>query len=311
MQRTLRTAIHTHGVGLHSGQTIRLSLRPAATDEGITFRRTDLSGPAALLPATHDRITDTRLCTVLENAYGTKIGTIEHLMAALWGAGLDNVIVEIDGPEVPIMDGSSEPFMALIAQAGIEVQEAPRRLLVVDETIEVRDGDSVARIELHDGFVLDVSIDFAHAAIGAQRAEYDFSDTTFAEAISKARTFGFAEDVERLRAAGLARGGSLENAVVVGPEGVLNAEGLRYRDEFVRHKALDCLGDYFLCGHRLVGRITTSRPGHRINNLLMRALMANPQAWHLQDDFTSPALAALTARAGRAPIASAVRQAEK
>ena len=313
MQRTLKQAICLQGIGLHSGQTIRLALLPAGTDEGIVFKRTDMDGPAAFLPATYDRVSDTRLCTVLENGFGVKIGTIEHLMAALWGAGLDNVTIEIDGPEVPIMDGSSEPFMDMIEQAGIEVQDAPRRLLVIDEVIEVRDGDSVARLEPHDGFVLDVAIDFAHDAIGAQRAEYDFSDTTFAEALSRARTFGFVEDVERLRAAGLARGGSLENAVVVGAEGVLNGEGLRFRDEFVRHKALDCVGDYFLAGHRLVGRVTTSKPGHRINNLLMRALMAKIDAWHLEEDLSSPALESLTAAraAGRAPLVRAVHQADK
>lgn len=312
MQRTLARPVTFQGIGLHSGQMIHVRLLPAGTDEGILFVRTDMEGPAAFLPATQDRVTDTRLCTVLENSYGVKIGTIEHLMAALWGAGLDNVRLEIDGAEMPIMDGSSEPFMDRILAAGLEIQDAPRRLLVVDAPIEVRDGDSFARIEPHDGFVLDVAIDFNHAAIGSQRAEYDFSDTTFAEALSRARTFGFVEDVERLRAMGLARGGSLENAVVIGEEGVLNGEGLRFHDEFVRHKALDCIGDYFLCGHRLVGRITTSRPGHRINNLLMRALMEASGSWHLEDDLSSPALALLTARAaGPLPVARVLHQADK
>jgi UDP-3-O-[3-hydroxymyristoyl] N-acetylglucosamine deacetylase len=289
-----------------------MTLRPAGPDEGIMFQRTDMEGPASFIPATYDRISDTRLCSVLENGYGVKIGTVEHLMAALWGAGVDNAVIEIDGSEVPIMDGSSEPFITLLEQAGLEEQDAPRRLLVVDQVIEVRDGDAYARIEPHDGFVLDVAIDFAHAAIGAQRAEYDFSDTTFAEALSKARTFGFAEDVERLRAAGLARGGSLENAVVIGAEGVLNTEGLRYHDEFVRHKALDCIGDFFLCGYRLSARVTMVKPGHRVNNLLMRALMARTDAWRLQDDLTSATLSTLTAaRGGRSPLARVLHQADK
>ncbi|MBY0354980.1 MAG: UDP-3-O-acyl-N-acetylglucosamine deacetylase [Rickettsiales bacterium] len=312
MQRTLQHATYCQGIGLHSGETMKLTLRPASVDTGIVFVRTDLSGPAAILPARYDRISDTRLCSVLENEYGTRVGTIEHVMAALWGAGIDNAILELNGAEVPIMDGSSEPFLALIEEAGLCVQDRPRYLLVIDEAIEVRDGQSVARIEPNDGFVLDVAIDFSHNAIGAQRAEYDFSDTSFAEALARARTFGFASDVAQLRAAGLARGGSLDNAVLVDEQGIVNAEGLRFSDEFVRHKALDCVGDYFLCGHRLLGRVETSKPGHRINNLLMRAVMANPQSWHLEEDFSGVEITHFPASGvGAARFPRSLHQAEK
>lgn len=323
MQRTLKHSISCHGVGLHSGETIHMTLSAAGADTGIVFKRTDLDGPAAFLPATYDRISDTRLCSVLGNTYGARLGTIEHLMAALWGAGVDNAMIEVSGAEVPIMDGSSEPFLTLIEQAGLVMQDAPRRVLVIDEALEVHDGDSFARVEPHKGFILDVSIDFAHNAIGAQRAEYDFSDTSFAEALARARTFGFAEEVTQLQAAGLARGGSLDNAIVVNSDGVMNQDGLRFPDEFVRHKALDAVGDYFLCGHRLMGKITTHKPGHRLNNLLMRSLMGRTHAWHLQEALApseqtpspvaTPHFTGLihAGTAGRPPMSRVLHQAEK
>lgn len=284
-QHTLRQVVECASIGMHTGAQVAMRLIPAEPDSGIVFCRTDIDGGSSersLIPARYDLVTDTMLGTTIENEYGVGVATIEHLMAALWGYGVDNVVVEVGGPEVPIMDGSSEPFLALLEQAGLAMQNRARRVMVIDAPLRIEEGASVAELRPHSGMALDIAIDFPHAAIARQQARYDFSQVGFAEAVGSARTFGFASEVEKLRAAGLARGGSLGNAIVIGDEGVLNEGGLRFDDEFVRHKALDCLGDYFLAGYRIVGEVVTVRPGHSINNKLIRTLFKTPSSWHLE-----------------------------
>jgi UDP-3-O-[3-hydroxymyristoyl] N-acetylglucosamine deacetylase len=283
-QHTLSRVASCSSVGLHTGAEVAMRLLPAAPGTGIVFRRTDIDGGAsdrAVIPARYDRVTDTMLGTTVENEHGVAVATVEHLMAALWGMGVDNAVVEVRGPELPIMDGSSADFARMIADAGVVTQPAPRTVLVMDAPLHLSEGESRASLLPHAGFTLEVEIAFDHPAIAHQRGFYDFSRESFRDALGSARTFGFASDVEKLRAAGLARGGSLANAVVIGEEGVLNAEGLRCPDEFVRHKALDCVGDYFLSGYRIFGKAVTLRPGHALNNRLLRALFNTPSAWHL------------------------------
>ena len=281
-QTTIQNTVFCEGVGLHSGKNVRITLKPAPADHGIMFRRLDVSSHA-VVPARYDLVTETRLGTTLCNGHGVSVSTVEHLMAALWGAGVDNVVVEIDGPEVPIMDGSSEPFMFMIECAGVRKLSAPRRVLKLLKTVEVQENECIARVspnvEGEEGCVLDVAIDFDHDVIRRQSAIYDFRNVTFKQALSRARTFGFEHEVEAMRKAGLALGGSLDNAIVVGKEGVLNEEGLRYNDEFVRHKALDCLGDLYLAGMRIDGYFEFTRPGHAINNALLRAVFADETAY--------------------------------
>ena len=305
-QTTLANRVSCIGVGLHSGKQVSLALVPAAANSGVVFRRLDIPAEKSLVPVRFDAVCGTRLGTTLTNAHGTTVATVEHLMAALWGAGVDNVIIELDGPEVPIMDGSSEPFMFMIECAGLKVLAAQRKVLRILKTIEIREGKSLARVEPNldgdEGCVMDIEIDFDSTVISRQFARYDFRETTFKQALSRARTFGFEQEVMALRAAGLALGGSLENAVVVGKDKVLNKEGLRYRDEFVRHKALDCIGDLFLSGYRVDGAFTFVRPGHAVNNALLRALFADPLAYSvttLSESIVLPAVASakLTAEA--------------
>lgn len=282
-QTTLRAPVSCTGIGLHSGAPVILALHPAAAGHGIVFRRLDVDRKISLIPARWDLVNETRLGTTLTNARGVSVATVEHLMAALWGAGVDNALITLDGPEIPIMDGSSEPFMALLAQAGIRALAAPREVIRVVKEVEVSDGASLARVQPYGGedfgCSLDIEIDFPHPAIAHSRAFYDFSEDSFAASLAAARTFGFAHEVAQLRKIGLARGGSLENAIVLGEEGVLNEGGLRFADEFVRHKALDCVGDLFLAGLRIEGHFTFRRPGHAVNNRLLRALMADKSAW--------------------------------
>lgn len=282
-QHTLTTPISFQGIGLHTGQPVNLCLRPAPAGHGVVFRRSDVEGATALVPARYDLVSETTLGTTLRNAHGVSVATVEHLMAALWGAGIDNALIDIDGPEVPIMDGSSEPFMERIAQAGVAKQPAPRRMIRVLKQVEVKDGHSTARLspnrEGEEGTVLSLEIDFNHPLIRRQRATYDFRETGFGEALARARTFGFEHEVEAMRKMGLARGGSLDNAIVLTRDGMLNPDGLRFDNEFLRHKALDVIGDIFLAGLRIDGEFDFVRPGHRINNLLMRALMSDESAY--------------------------------
>lgn len=275
-QKTLKTAIHCRGVGLHTGARVNLTLHPGAPGTGIIFRRTDLGGTE--IAADWRNIVESSLCTTIAKD-GAKIATIEHLMAALAGLEIDNVIVELDGPEVPVMDGSAAPFVFLIECAGIAEQVAPRRGIKVLKPVRVGDAENAATLVPAEAFRISFAIDFASSAIRCQKLTYDVEAESFKQQISRARTFGFLDDVERMRRAGLARGGSLENAVVISGDRVLNKEGLRYDDEFVRHKMLDALGDLYLAGGTILGHFQGVRSGHALNHQLLAALFADSTAW--------------------------------
>lgn len=278
-QRTLKQVIRATGVGLHSGEKVYLTLRPAPVDAGIVFRRVDLD-PVVEIPARADRVTETMLCTGLSED-GGKVMTVEHLMSALAGLGIDNAYVELSAPEVPIMDGSSGPFVFLLQSAGIAEQEAPKRFMRIREVVEVRDGDKVARFEPHDGFRIGFTVEFDHPAIptSRSRAEVDFSTSSYVREVSRARTFGFMRDLEFMRERNLGLGGSMDNAIVLDEFRVLNEDGLRYADEFVRHKILDAVGDLYLAGRPIIGAFEGFKSGHALNNKLVRALLADPEAW--------------------------------
>ena len=278
-QRTLKSVIRASGVGLHTGEKVAMTLRPAPVNTGIVFRRIDLPAPIDIA-ADPFKVTDARLCSTLE-ANGEKVATVEHVMSAFAGLGIDNAYVDLTGSEVPIMDGSASPFVFLIQSAGIEQQPAPKRFFRIRSAVEVRDGDKWARFEPFDGFKLSFSIEFDHPAFerSAQTAYVDFANTSYVKEVARARTFGFIQDVEALRDSGLALGGSLENAIVVDEYRVLNAEGLRYGDEFVKHKLLDAIGDLYLIGHPLIGYFSAHKSGHALNNRLLRETLASKDAW--------------------------------
>ncbi|MGE5546127.1 MAG: UDP-3-O-acyl-N-acetylglucosamine deacetylase [Solirubrobacterales bacterium] len=280
-QRTLKTSIGCTGVGLHSGAKVTMVLHPAEADSGIRFRRTDIAGKGAIVAARWAGVGDTRMNTCLVNEAGIQVGTVEHLMSALAGSGIDNCLIDINGPEVPVMDGSAAPFLFLIECAGIVEQESPRRAIRVLKRVAVTDGDKVASLSPGPGFSLRFEIDFKSEAIARQEFAVSLSKGAFKSEISRARTFGFEQEVAMLRAAGLARGGSLDNAVVIDSTGtkVLNDDGLRYGDEFVRHKILDAVGDLYLAGAPLIGAFHGIRSGHALNNQLLRALFADQTAW--------------------------------
>lgn len=279
-QHTVAAEVSCVGVALHTGDVVNMTIRPGAPGSGIVFIRTDIDKHNQVL-ARFDAVTETKLGTTIANKHGVSVSTIEHLMAALWGADIDNARIELDGSEVPIMDGSSEPFVFLLDCAGRVRQRALRQTIEVLREITVEEGGSKATIAPCEGFVLNIGINFPHKLIANQQATYDFNRTSFKQSLARARTFGFARDVEKMRTMGLALGGSLHNAIVLGDEDILNEGGLRYADEFVRHKALDCIGDYYLAGAPISGMVTTSRPGHCINNALLRALFANPANYRL------------------------------
>jgi len=287
-QKTLKSRINCSGVGLHSGKRVMLTIGPAPTDTGIRFKRIDPAGLGAVIPARWDHVVDTKLCTVIGNEDGVVVSTVEHLMAAFSGLGIDNATIEIDGPEVPIMDGSADAFVFLLECAGIVEQSAPRKRIRILKTISVGDDRANAALTPAPCASLDFALDFANPAIGRQEKSVRLGEDAFKRELSRARTFGFAEEVELLRKAGLARGGSLDNAIVIGADRVLNREGLRYGDEFVRHKMLDAMGDLYLAGASIEGRFLGARSGHALNNQLLRALFANPDAWVLVDDMTAP-----------------------
>jgi len=286
-QSTLKTSIDCVGIGLHSGRRVQMALRPAAANHGIVFRRTDLGRD---IPARFDLVADTRLATVLGDPAdpSVRVGTIEHVMAALSGCGIDNVLIEVDGPELPVLDGSAAHLVFLIDCAGIETQEAPRRTIEVRRPVRVSDRNAFAELRparpSRDGLHLAMSIVFAAPAIGRQELSVQLTPESFRRELSRARTFALAEDIDRLRAAGLAQGGSLDNAVVVDAARVLNPGGLRMEDEFVRHKLLDAVGDLALAGAALRGSFTAHRSGHGLNNRLLRALMADASAWRWADE---------------------------
>lgn len=280
-QRTLQNMIRATGVGLHSGDKVFLTLRPAPVDTGIVFRRVDLD-PVVEIPARADLVTETMLCTGLTRE-GGKAMTVEHLMSALAGLGVDNLYVELSAPEVPIMDGSSGPFVFLLQSAGIVEQNAPKRFIRILDTVEVRDGDKVARFEPYDGFRLGFTVEFNHPAIPASRsrAVVEFSTENYIREVSRARTFGFMRDLEFMRERNLGLGGSMDNAIVLDEFRVLNDDGLRYADEFVRHKILDAVGDLYLAGHPILGAYEGFKSGHALNNKLVRALLATSSAWDI------------------------------
>ena len=277
-QRTLKTLISASGVGLHTGQKVRMTLRPAPPDTGVVFRRIDLASPVDL-PARAELVGETRLSSCLVRD-GVKVYTVEHLMSALGGLGVDNVYVDLDASELPIMDGSASPFVLLIQQAGIVAQAAPKRFLRVVRRVEVRDADKWARLEPFEGYKLSFSIDFRHPVIerSTQSVEVNFAETSYLKEIARARTFGFMHEVEDLRDSGLALGGGLDNAVVLDEYRVLNAEGLRFADEFIRHKLLDAIGDLYLLGRPLLGAFAAHKSGHALNNRLLRAVLAQADA---------------------------------
>lgn len=280
-QRTLKTIVSATGVGLHSGAKVRLVLRPAPPNTGIIFSRVDLD-PVIELKADAYAVGDTRMASCLEKD-GAKLSTVEHLMSALAGLGIDNLYVDVDAAELPIMDGSAAPFAFLLQSAGIEEQAAAKKFLRIKKRVEVIDGDKWARLEPYDGYRLSFSIHFNHPAVdqSGTRFQIDFADDSYLREVSRARTFGFTQDIEALRAQGLALGGSLENAIVMDEYRVLNAEGLRQPDEFVRHKVLDAIGDLYLVGHPLLAAFSAHKSGHALNNRLLRALLADVSAWEL------------------------------
>ncbi|HSS71375.1 MAG TPA: UDP-3-O-acyl-N-acetylglucosamine deacetylase [Casimicrobiaceae bacterium] len=280
-QRTLKGAIKTTGVGLHTGARVDLTMRPAAPDTGIVFHRVDLAQPVSI-PAHALNVGDTRLSSSLEKD-GARISTVEHLMSALAGLGVDNLHVDVAGPELPIMDGSAAPYVFLLQSAGLEEQKARKRYLRIKEPVEMRQGDKWARFEPHQGFVLDFTIDFPHPVFGSETRHVliDFAEHSYTKEVSRARTFAFMQDVEAMRSAGLALGGSLQNAIVLDETRVLNSEGLRYDNEFAKHKVLDAIGDLYLLGHPLIGTYAAFKSGHTLNNAVSRALLARPDAWEL------------------------------
>jgi UDP-3-O-[3-hydroxymyristoyl] N-acetylglucosamine deacetylase len=283
-QRTLKTSISCKGVGLHSGNSITMILRPGAPNSGIVFRRTDIAGAGALIPAHWASVNDTRMNTCVASEAGVSVRTIEHLMAAFAGMQIDNALVDINGPEVPVMDGSASPFVFLIECAGVVEQSAPRRAIRILRRVVVEEGDKLAALSPSPrGFSVRFEIDFADPAISRQECAIAIGNGTFKNEISRARTFGFETEVTALRAAGLARGGSLDNAVVIGNGRVLNKDGLRFQDEFVRHKVLDCVGDLYLAGAPVLGRVRCIRSGHRHNNIALRALFEQQDAWRYVD----------------------------
>ncbi|GFN46591.1 UDP-3-O-acyl-N-acetylglucosamine deacetylase [Candidatus Regiella insecticola] len=279
-QRTLKRIVQTTGVGLHTGKKVTLTMRPAAANTGIIYRRTDLT-PAVDFQADARSVRDTLLCTCLVNEHNVRISTVEHLNAALAGLGIDNIIIEVDAPEVPIMDGSASPFVFLLLDSGIKELNTAKKFLRLKETVRVEEGDKWAELSPFNGFHLDFTIDFNHPAIDAstQRYTLDFSANSFVQQISRARTFGFMRNIEHLQSRGLCLGGSFDCAIVVDDYRVLNEDGLRFGDEFVRHKMLDAIGDLFMCGHNIIGAFTAFKSGHALNNKLLQAVLAKQQAY--------------------------------
>ncbi len=290
-QRTLRNVIRATGVGIHTGQKVYMTLRPAAVDTGIVFRRTDLDEPVDI-EARAENVGDTSLSTALVRD-GVRVSTVEHLLSAMAGLGIDNAFVDVSASEVPIMDGSAGPFVFLIQSAGIEEQEAPKRFIRIRKKVRVEDGDKWAQFQPFDGFKVGFSINFSHPIFTQRisKAEIDFSTTSFVKEVSRARTFGFMRDIEMLRERNLVLGGSMDNAIVLDDYRVLNEDGLRYEDEFVKHKILDAIGDLYLLGRSLIGAFYGHKSGHELNNRLLRTLIADRSAWEevvFEDPSTAP-----------------------
>lgn len=292
-QRTLKNVIRATGVGIHTGDKVYMTLRPAAVDTGIVFRRVDLPQPVEI-KACCQTVGDTSLSTTLVQG-DVRVATVEHLLSAMAGLGIDNAYVELSAAEVPIMDGSAGPFVFLLQSAGIEEQAAAKRFIRIKKSVTVRDGDKWARFDPFDGFKVGFSIDFDHPIFTRKTstAEIDFSTTSFVKEVSRARTFGFMRDIEMLRERNLVLGGSMDNAIVLDDYRVLNEDGLRYEDEFVKHKILDAIGDLYLLGHSLIGAFYGHKSGHQLNNTLLRSLIADRGAWE-EVTFTDPAQAPIS-----------------
>lgn len=291
-QRTLKSIVQMTGVGLHSGRKVTLTLRPAAANTGVIYRRTDLNPPVDF-PADPESVRDTMLCTALVNDEGVRISTVEHLNAALAGMGIDNVVIEVDAPEIPIMDGSASPFVYLLQSAGIEELNTAKKFIRIKKPVRIEDGDKWAEIRPYNGFRLDFTIDFNHPAIDSddQKLVFDFSSQSFIKDISRARTFGFMRDIEYLQSQNLCLGGSFDCAIVLDDYRILNEDGLRFDNEFVTHKVLDAVGDLYMCGHSILGEISAYKSGHALNNQLLRAVLADQEAWEwttIEDEQESP-----------------------
>ena len=285
-QRTLNNVIRATGVGLHSGDKVYLTLRPAPDDTGIVFRRVD-KDPKVVIPAHALSVSDTQMATRLSEGE-THVSTVEHFLSAVNAMGIDNLIVDVNRPELPIMDGSAAPFVFLIQSAGIREQTSPKKFIRILKTVEVEEPGKLARLQPFDGYRITFDIEYDHPSIpkAAQTVSVDVSTSSFIREVSRARTYGFMRDIEFLRKNDLAKGGSTQNAIVLGEDGILNEGGLRYRDEFVKHKVLDAIGDLSLCGHNLIGQLVAKKSGHGLNNKLVRALLDNPSAWCI-DTFES------------------------
>lgn len=299
-QHTLKSEIRTQGIGLHTGRTVRLVLRPAPANHGIVFRRIDLT-PAVSIPAKANAVGDTRLSTSLIKD-GVRISTIEHLMAALAGLGVDNCMVEVNADEIPIMDGSAQPFVELIEAVGLQEQKAPKVFVRILKEISVQQGDKTAKLLPYAGFKMQFGIEFNHPVFenNPLTTTLEVNQHSFRQQVAAARTFGFTHEIDQLRAQGLIKGGSTANAIVIGEQGVLNEEGLRSQDEFVKHKVLDALGDLYVLGHSLLGEFQAFKSGHHLNNLLLRELLRQPDAWEFVTSsadhrYTQPALKSLIA----------------
>ncbi|AAW86690.1 UDP-3-O-acyl-N-acetylglucosamine deacetylase [Aliivibrio fischeri] len=291
-QRTLKSIVQMTGVGLHSGRKVTLTLRPAAANTGVIYRRTDLNPPVDF-PADPESVRDTMLCTALVNDEGVRISTVEHLNAALAGMGIDNVVIEVDAPEIPIMDGSASPFVYLLQSAGIEELNTAKKFIRIKKPVRIEDGDKWAEIRPYNGFRLDFTIDFNHPAIESddQKLVFDFSSQSFIKDISRARTFGFMRDIEYLQSQNLCLGGSFDCAIVLDDYRILNEDGLRFDNEFVTHKVLDAVGDLYMSGHSILGELRAYKSGHALNNQLLRAVLADQEAWEwttIEDEQESP-----------------------
>ncbi len=280
-QKTINSKVRCNSVGLHTGAKVMMTLLPAPCNSGIVFRRTDLENGKNEIRANYKNVKTTNLGTTITNEFDAKVATIEHLMAAIWGCGIDNLIVELDGPEIPIMDGSAEPFVFLIECAGINIQDEPRRVIEIIKKIRVEEKDKFIELEPAKDFSIDLHIDFNHKQLQSQKFDYHSTFTSFKNDISRARTFCFQHEIDHMHQLGLAKGGSLDNAIVIAEDGIVNQGGLRYQDEFARHKTLDFIGDMYLAGHYIIGHFKASKAGHGINNKLLHELFRDESAWRL------------------------------
>ncbi len=280
-QKTIDSSVSCLGIGIHSGSKVEITLHKAPIDTGIIFRRTDVSAEKSIVKANYKNVVETNLGTTISNEFGIKISTIEHLMAAIWGSGIDNLFIDIDNQEVPIMDGSSEPFVFLLECAGINVQEAARRVIEITKKVRIEDGDKFVEVEPAKNFSIDFAIDFNHKEIQKQNFIFHSTLASFKNDVCCARTFGFKNEIEYLNKNGLAKGGSLDNAIVIDDDGVMNKEGLRYSNEFARHKTLDFIGDIYLAGHYIIGHFNASKSGHGLNNKMLHKLLSDESAWKM------------------------------